>query len=147
MFQGDRQRCSLGHSAPLWVFREEIETRGVLGLAMAQAFTSFGACTKLRLVWLWDRVYPSHRLLGIEGTCDPVRGQARTCFAVCVFTAVNFLLFLAVFCGFQPALTSTERNAVCMKEAIMNLPLGRWGLCSASELLSVLFMSMFTISF
>ena len=27
--------------------------RGVLGLATAQAFTSFGACTKVLLVWLW----------------------------------------------------------------------------------------------
>ncbi|KAK4826206.1 hypothetical protein QYF61_006150 [Mycteria americana] len=43
-------RCSLRHSAPLGVFREQIETRGVLGLATAQAFASFGACTKLLVV-------------------------------------------------------------------------------------------------
>ncbi|KAK4806870.1 hypothetical protein QYF61_012591 [Mycteria americana] len=38
---------------------EQIGTRGVLGLVTAQAFTSFGACTKLLLVWLRGRVHLS----------------------------------------------------------------------------------------
>lgn len=52
-------RCSLCHSAPMWVFREQIGTRGVLGPATAQAFSSFGASTKLLLVWLRGSVHTS----------------------------------------------------------------------------------------
>lgn len=44
--------------------------------------------------------------------------------------------------------TSTERNAVHTKEAIMNLPLGDFFFwCSAFKLQSVLFMLMFKIAF
>jgi len=46
MFLVHVHRCSLCHFAPLWVFREQTEIRGVLGLTTAQAFTSSKACTK-----------------------------------------------------------------------------------------------------
>lgn len=58
--QAHMHRCLLYHSAPLWVFRDEIGTRGVHGPAVAHAFTFFRACTKLPLVWLRGRVHPSH---------------------------------------------------------------------------------------
>lgn len=59
VFQGNIHRCSLYQIAPVWVFREQIETRGILGSFMAQIFLSFGACTKLELVWFRGRVHPS----------------------------------------------------------------------------------------
>ena len=46
MFQAHIHRCSPCHSAPLRVFREQTESRGALGPAAAQAFTSSRACTK-----------------------------------------------------------------------------------------------------
>lgn len=59
VFQGNMHRCSLCQIAPVWVFREQFESRGNLGSFMAQVFPSFGACTKLELVWLRGRVHPS----------------------------------------------------------------------------------------
>lgn len=35
-------------------------SRGVLGLATAQVFTSFGACTKLLIVWLRGQAHLSY---------------------------------------------------------------------------------------
>lgn len=35
-------------------------SKGVLGPAVAQAFTFFGACTKVLLIWLRGWVHPSH---------------------------------------------------------------------------------------
>lgn len=49
-FQAHIHLSSMYVSGPLWISRGQIETRGVL--AMAQAFTTFGAYAKLLLVWL-----------------------------------------------------------------------------------------------
>lgn len=54
VFQARVHRCSQGHSAPLGV------SRGVLGLATAQVFTCFEACTKLLIVWLRGQVHLSY---------------------------------------------------------------------------------------
>jgi len=51
VFQAPLCWCSLCCSAPLWVFREQIEVRDVLGSITAQAFTSFGGCIKPLPVW------------------------------------------------------------------------------------------------
>lgn len=68
----------LGHSAPLWAFREHMGTRGVCGQAMAQAMTSAGACTKLLLVWPCGWVHLSHTYC-CAGVCIEPKGLHPEC--------------------------------------------------------------------
>jgi len=72
VFQAHIHHCSLCHSAALWLFREHIGTRGVLGPATTRTFTFFDACTKLLQVWLRGRVHPSqggHYLENCQPSC------------------------------------------------------------------------------
>jgi len=79
-------RCSLCHSAPLWVFRERIESRGVLGPAMAQDFISSGACTKSPPVWSRGQVHLSHHSL--QKYFKQMQGM------LCIYDLINRLNFL-----------------------------------------------------
>lgn len=58
VFQVRMHWCSLCHSAPFCVFREQIGTGEVLGLVITGLF-SFGACTKLLWAWLRSDVHLS----------------------------------------------------------------------------------------
>jgi len=51
------------------------------------------------------------------------------------------------FLWFSACFTSTDRNTVHTKEAILNLPLGDFFLSCTFKLQSVLFMPMFKIAF
>jgi len=61
VFQAHMHQCLLCHSALLWVFREQVETRGVH--SAAKAFTSSRDCTNPPPVWAMDCMHPSQYLV------------------------------------------------------------------------------------